>query len=341
MVMMGPWPDRKKPIRPSMDQWKTVMQGAPGLDPVKHQHVVSRALIRFFNTPPGSNQMGVGTVNLKYCKFRPRAPKGCGAMEFWTTRFTGEAEDLWGRTENNLPATINAVAARSIFQSATSVAALKAIVALHHARSFNTRRLAQKVSDLAVQEGFESCIQTPAKRQYLVDHATRQLGPGAQTDSDIKAAFIDMTKKSNKFDPADSFRKNAAEFFVELTDYLDRCQVQILVAPKDRYFVLGDTPVVAEGDPPVGASKVHYIPPIQDAEVVHFPVHPKFCVRFPAAYPGYVELGRSAVDRINRRQVEQAYREVYFFTDPRTRQFVMNEARGHRAWPNIGDLTIR
>jgi len=339
--MAGPWPARQKLSQPDLYQWKAAMQKASVSQEVKHQHLVSRGLLRFFNTPPGSNGKGIGTVNLKYLHYRPRVPKGCGAMEFWTTRFTKQAEDLWGRAESDIPATINAVARMDLFQNVTSVVTLKAIVALHHARSYNTRRLSQQASDLAVQEGFDACIRDAASRQSLWNYSTGTLGVVQPTEDDLKAAFIDFAEKSGKYDPTFNFRKSAAEFFVELTEYLSRCQMEILVAPRGRSFVIGDTPVVAEGAPPVGTIRTHYVPPLQDSDIVHFPVHPRFCLRFPTASSGYVDAGGRAVDRINERQIERSYREVYFVSNPKTQRFVLERAKSWVAWPEIGDLVIR
>ncbi|WP_430782782.1 DUF4238 domain-containing protein [Actinoplanes sp. G11-F43] len=118
-----------------------------------------------------------------------------------------------------------------------------------------------------------------------------------------------------------AFRRRAADSYAELIQYLSRCDIRILEAPPDRDFVIGDTPVAAAGRDP------HDLPDLPRADAVHFPVHPRFCVRFPAAQPGYTDIGAREVDRINLMQITHADREVHFRPDPRTRRLVEERIR--------------
>ncbi|HWS34708.1 MAG TPA: DUF4238 domain-containing protein [Actinoplanes sp.] len=133
-------------------------------------------------------------------------------------------------------------------------------------------------------------------------------------------------------DPSKAFRRRAAESYAELIQYLSRCDARILVAPADRDFVLGDTPVAAVGHPPAGVRDPHYTPPLPQAETVYFPVHPRFCVQFPARQPGYTDIRAREVDRINLMQITHADHEVHFRPDPRTRRFVEEKARTWQPW---------
>ncbi|SDS62166.1 DUF4238 domain-containing protein [Actinoplanes derwentensis] len=128
-------------------------------------------------------------------------------------------------------------------------------------------------------------------------------------------------------DPAKAFRRRAAESYAELIQYLSRCDARILVAPADRDFIIGDTPVAAVGHPPAGVRDRHYAPPLPQAEAVYFPVHPRFCVQFPAREPGYTDIRAREVDRINLMQITHADHEVHFRPDPRTRRLVEEKAR--------------
>lgn len=134
-------------------------------------------------------------------------------------------------------------------------------------------------------------------------------------------------------DQPKAFRRRAAESYADLIQYLSRCDARILVAPADRDFVLGDTPVAAVGHPPAGVRDRHYAPPLAQAETVYFPVHPRFCVQFPALGPGYSDIRAREVDRINLLQITHADHEVYFRPDARTRRFAEEKARYWRPRP--------
>ncbi|GAA1652980.1 DUF4238 domain-containing protein [Actinoplanes couchii] len=128
-------------------------------------------------------------------------------------------------------------------------------------------------------------------------------------------------------EPSRGFRRRAAESHAELIQYLSRCDARILVAPADRDFVIGDTPVAAVGHPPAGVRDPHYAPPLPEAETVYFPVHPRFCVQFPARQPGYSDIRAREVDHINLMQITHADHEVHFRPDPRTRRFVEEKTK--------------
>lgn len=138
----------------------------------------------------------------------------------------------------------------------------------------------------------------------------------------VHHAHGNHTRRAAAGDPDPrAFRRRAAEAYAELIRYLSHCDTRILVAPPDRDFVIGDTPVAAAGRDP------HDLPALPRAAAVYFPVHPRFCVSFPARQPGYTDIGAREVDRINLMQVTHATREVHFRPDPRTRRLIEEKAR--------------
>lgn len=335
------WPLRTRPDTPGFDDWLAFMRKVSTRPAVPHQHVVSRALLRFFSMPKTHNAHAIGTVVLKTRRYEERAPKSCGALRNWTSEFSGESEDLWQRVESDMPAAIDAALNRSVHGNVNLLINLKAATALHYLRSLATRRTGQSAADEAMSEIFNEVISDPMKRKWLEDHFQTVHGRRAQALGELRKIFVEVARSSRRFDIALAFRKKIGEAYVEMADYFARCRMEMLIAPNDRDFVLGDTPVTPVGPAPVGTPGKHYVPPLLDAEAVYFPIHPKVCLKFPVTEDHYVVIGGRVVDRINEVQISRSYRHVYFRPSARSQNFVLEKARSWKAWPEISDLTLR
>ncbi len=67
-----------------------------------------------------------------------RAPGAVGKLENFVKIDSRETEQLWGLTEQDLPAAIKAARTRRVLQNPKHVAVIKDAIALHFARSLDT-----------------------------------------------------------------------------------------------------------------------------------------------------------------------------------------------------------
>jgi hypothetical protein len=101
---------------------------------VPDQHVVSQVLLRQFTIPIKSGDR-LSAHSLQFGKSKLRAPRGVGKLEHFVKIDSQETEDLWGQTEQHLPAALAAARTRRIFANPKHVAVIKDAIALHFARS--------------------------------------------------------------------------------------------------------------------------------------------------------------------------------------------------------------
>ena len=104
---------------------------------MREQHVISSALLRRFLGPTNQGDRLL-SYNLRFGKAILRAPGAVGKLENFAKIDNQETERLWGLTEQDLPAAIDAAQTRRVLQNPKHVAVIKDAVVLHFARSLDT-----------------------------------------------------------------------------------------------------------------------------------------------------------------------------------------------------------
>lgn len=104
---------------------------------VGEQHVVSRALLRRFLGPTNQGDRLLA-YNLRFGGANLRTPRAVGKLENFVKIDSQETERLWGLTEQDLPAAIDAARTRRVLRDLKHVAVIKDAIALHFARSLDT-----------------------------------------------------------------------------------------------------------------------------------------------------------------------------------------------------------
>ena len=126
---------------------------------VREQHVVSRALLRRFLGPTNQGDRLL-SYNLQFGKAYLRAPGAVGKLENFVKIDSRETEQLWGLTEQDLPAAIKAARTRRVLQNPKHVAVIKDAIALHFARSLDTLE--------SVEQNWQQTLAT-ARAAYIAD----------------------------------------------------------------------------------------------------------------------------------------------------------------------------
>jgi uncharacterized protein DUF4238 len=318
------------------------MSGSVARSPVSKQHVVSQTVLRNFTTSRPNNATTLGKVTLKTGRYEEASPSNSGYVRDWTTEYSGEAEQLWQGVEAHTPAVVNATLQRSVFQDVRLTITLKALAALHYLRSINTRRSGQWAADAAMDLTFDRIISKPATRAYLTNEFVQARGSSPKTDDELRGFFAEFVAANGKATAPQNFRKKVETTYIEMLRHFAKCSVEVLVTkPRDRMFIIGDSPVVPVAPAPIGTPAVHYVPALLDSDELYFPIHPTLCLKFPAEVSGFRDAGGREVDMLNQLQIERAYRHVHFLPDQKTQDFVQKRARGWKEWPEVTGLTFR
>ncbi|MBN1174852.1 MAG: DUF4238 domain-containing protein [Micromonosporaceae bacterium] len=294
--------------------------------------------MRQFSEPYGK----VGTYRLEWRAYSEKKPKSCGYLTDWTPAFSGEMERVWQPIENRFPSAIKAVKDGVITSKPQLLIVLKRMAAVHHLRSFRTRYLGQFAADKALADSLGRLTTNDAVVEYLSSEFRTRNGTDPTSEADLRAALVDIAKEDASWDPVLNFRKKMDESFVDFKKIFEACDIEILKAPADRCFILGDTPVDLDV-PNLRRRDVHPdARPLFEAHTVWFPIHKDYCLRFPAKRTDYVSIGGREVDKINKRQMTNAYRYVYFNPDVHVHRFVEEKASSwrvavHPGWVNVVD----
>src|ERR1700745_134527 len=107
------------------------------------QHVVSQVILRRFlgPTPQGDRLL---SYNLQYGSAKLRGTQRVGMLEHFVEIDSEKTARLWGRTDQDLPAAIDAAHTRRVLQAPKHVAVIKDAIALHFARSLDTLESVKK-----------------------------------------------------------------------------------------------------------------------------------------------------------------------------------------------------
>jgi hypothetical protein len=145
---------------------------------VRDQHVVSQAVLRRFYGPASQGDRLL-SYNLQYGTARPRSTEAVGKIENFVKIDSAKTEQLWSRTEQNLPAAIDAVRTRRIFQHLEHVATIKDAIALHYARSLDVLDSADQIWKQGLDQTRTAFLanQTMAEHLFYLKHGFYASGP--------------------------------------------------------------------------------------------------------------------------------------------------------------------
>ncbi|MDA8314043.1 MAG: hypothetical protein M0010_02555 [Actinomycetota bacterium] len=299
---------------------------------VAEQHVVSQVLSTRFCLParPGAGrQLASLDVRFPRSSVRLRTPRQVGKVTDFVPIDSEVTERLWkGEVEDHLHDALESVEHGTVFDHPEHVATIKTTIALHYARSLEI----EEVHGRSWSDGLEAVVRQmleadPSALARVVARRTRlELPPSAAIGLALEQLAADKTRAASA---GLAFRLLVEDLFRRARAFVERSPLQIWT-PAAGSFVLGDTPALTWGN---GAVGIQGGVPFGEARSVSLPLGPGHLAAF-GQVGGYGELTPEAVNEVNRWQIRQAQRYVYFHPDPATEEWVRRTIERER--PNGG-----
>ena len=288
---------------------------------VREQHVVSRALLRHFLGPTNQGDRLL-SYNLQFGRARLRAPGAVGKLDNFVKIDSRETEQLWGLTEQDLPAAIKAARTRQVLQNPKHVVVIKDAIALHFARSLDTLA--------AVEQNWQQTLAN-ARAAYVADRpAMEQLfyqkhGYYASGSTVAEEIADDLLSTATALTRRGAyFRLRVVDIFEEARRIAAASRLEIIWSRRSQFqFLLGDVPAITVG---AGGAALG-IPggvPFGDAATVFLPLSPWRLAALRRADNFEPVLAR-AVRRANALQVAKARDYVYMHPGSGLEVFVATE----------------
>lgn len=278
---------------------------------VRKQHVVSQALLRQFCAPTVEGdrllayRLDIGRAEL-------RVPRSVGKLDHFVKIDSRATEELWGLTETQLPAAIEAARTSAVLDDPVHVQTLKDALALHFARS----REVLQVHDQTWEVGLAS-----AQLGYLADKETMvelyRLKNGQDAVSEEEAAGVISRELVGSlrhlYETGFIFRFRVTELFEQARDYARNAALEIGFLHADDELLIGDVPSLTVARNGATAGVLGGVPFAQAGTVV-MPLGPHRVASL-GRQRAWRLIPRDFVGRLNALQVAHAQREVFMRPD--------------------------
>jgi Protein of unknown function (DUF4238) len=298
---------------------------------VPGQHVVSKVLLRQFtiSTKDGERLLA---HSLQYGKAKLRAPKGVGKLENFVRIDSKETEDLWGQTEQHLPAALAAARTRRIFANPKHVAVIKDTIALHFARSLELL----KAHAMLWEHGLER-----TRQQYLADEATMAtlfykryglLPPSARAAGEVISEQL-LAETRQLYESGAIFRLRVVDMFHAARQLAAKSGLEI-IRPTRGEFLIGDVPAIPI-DATGQALGVLGGVPFADASTVILPLGPKRLAALGRT-DAFRSVPGSFVKQLNAFQIAKAQTYVFMRPGSGLDSFVLSQRPAIGPIPPVG-----
>ena len=278
--------------------------------PVREQHVVSQVLLKRFAAPgPGSAGLQVGRFDLDHPErfHKDKGTGGCGWVKDFVPFASGSLENLWGETEQRLPAALAAVDDGSVGKDDMAMATLRDVVALHFVRSIRTRDMHERVWEEVFAAHRRSMLREGSERVRFaahLEHGIHVTGPqGVEYFADRFMAPSAQLQESGAV-----LRAGIEDTFQRARQMLAHAQLEI-VTPLEGEFLIGDSPAVSLRYRTLSGNTVFGVA-LGDANTVVLPIGPRYLIAL-ARETRTFKVPRSVVDELNTIQVLAAQRYVH------------------------------
>lgn len=288
---------------------------------VPEQHVVSQVILRRFlgPTPQGDRLLA---HNLRYGKARLRSPGAVGKLRNFVQIDSLETERLWGRTEQDLPAAIDAALTRRVLQKPKHVAVIKDAIALHFARSLDTVE--------SVNQSWQQTLAT-ARAAYLADQPAMEalfyrkhgfVATGPTVAEEIADDLLRTVKQL--YENGSYFRLRVVDLFEEARRMAASARLEI-IRPRGSQsrFLLGDVPAISF-DAGGNALGIPGGVPFGAATTVFLPLSPTRLAALSRT-DRFEAVTATAVRQVNRFEVAKAHDYVYMHPGSGLGKFVASE----------------
>jgi hypothetical protein len=262
------------------------------------QHLISQALMRQFCIPTNQGNRLL-CYNLQFGGTSLLPTKQVGKLRNFVKIDSEATEELWGRTEQDLPAAIKAARTRRVLKNPKHVAVIKDAIALHYARS---RTILE-----SVEKNWQETLAT-ARAAYMANQPAMQElfyqkhGYWAGGSTVAEEIADDLLSGATALNQSGAyFRLRVVELFEEARRRAAAARLEIIWSRRGQFqFLFGDVPALTIPD---GA-------PFGDATTVFLPLSPTRLAALGRA-DRFEAVGARAVRQANARQVTNARDYVY------------------------------
>jgi hypothetical protein len=294
-------------LREIVDVARTALDDASPRVP--GQHVVSKVLLRQFTIPTKDGERLLAH-SLQYGKVKPRAPKGVGKLENFVKIDSKETEELWGQTEQHLPAALAAARTRELFANPKHVAVIKDAIALHFARSLELLQGHAMLWERGIEQARKQLRADETSMATLFYQKYGLLPPSARAAGETISEHL-VAETRQLYESGSIFRLRVVDMFHAARELAATAGLEIFW-PARGEFLIGDVPAI-----PIDATHqalgVLGGVPFADASTVILPLGPR---RLAAL--GKTDAFRSApssfVKQLNAFQIAKA--QTYVFMRP-------------------------
>lgn len=285
------------------------------------QHVVSQVILRQFLGPTSQGDRLLA-YNLRYGTAKLRAPKAVGKLRDFVQIDSEETEQLWGRTEQELPAAIDAAKTRRVLRNPKHVAVIKDAIALHFARSLDILQ--------SVNQNWQQTLDA-ARAAYLGDRPAMEdlfyrkhgfVASGPAVGEEIADDLLRTAREL--YENGSYFRLRVVDVFEEARRMAAAARLEIIRPRRSNArFLLGDVPAITY-DARRNALGIPGGVPFGDATTVFMPLSPTRLAALGRADRFEAVLAH-AVRQVNAFQVAQAHDYVFMHPGSDLRTFVASQ----------------
>ncbi len=267
-----------------------------------NQHVVSRVLLRRFTNPPSRH---VGVLDLRSRTSSSENIRTVGALTDFVVKGADKTEEKWRKVEERLPHAFKLIEQRRILDDKKFLDTVRDCIALHFARSFAVAELYQQQRQVKRQQVTDNLLARFPAAQIVRALTGLEVLPGSaeylardllarRFDEDVEDHALPAQILLENYERGRELAKNAELEFWYTEDEL----------------LLGDLPVTTYDRT---ADKVGLLSGVAwgDADALFMPLGPHHAVAL-SKKAAYLDAGARTVEWMNVRQVQGAYREIYY-----------------------------
>jgi hypothetical protein len=283
----------------------------PTSDKRPRQHVVSRSLLAGFSTGTSrrAGDQEIWPYSLAGGRETPIDPTCVGIVPDFVKVDSRRTEQKWEEVENTLRDTISQLEATPDLHEPVLVEKVKKIVALHWARSIETLEAVESTYTGMIVDKRAALLRQPELLDQL--HRLKTGDQSAVLAESARKQFVDqwLDRLDWIFTSGTWFRFVVIYFFRRSMELLALLNVQVLRAPAESEFLIGDSPVVKLDEHGVRRGVMNPIQ-IGNATSVLMPLTPLFMVALDSLTADHT-VTVDEVRRYNTWQLEAARERVF------------------------------
>ena len=278
----------------------------------REQHLISQALMRQFCIPTNQGDRLL-SYNLQFGRTRLLPTRQVGKLTDFVKIDSEATEQLWGRTEQELPAAIKAARTRRVLTNPKHVAVIKDTIALHYARSQDTLESVEKNWQETLAMARTAYMANRPAMEELFYQKHGYWAGGSTVAEEIADDLLSGATALNQ--SGAYFRLRVVDLFEEARRRAAAARLEIIWSRRSQFqFLFGDVPAITIPD---GA-------PFGDATTVFLPLSPTRLVALSST-DRFEAVGAKAARQANARQVARAGDYVYMHPGSGLDTFVASE----------------